>query len=516
MPAKAPRSTGGGKNIVSPPWVRNAALANVYDVIERLRGKKDLAVVGDTLHEIIDARHWNLLVADENEKNNFMMSYVVSNGTARRNLHNVYNIFNSGLVQTAANSGDPIFVHSVLEDKRFSVEYDAFLGQGEKIMRGPGAFIPLVATRSSRMVGVLAVMDWESAVAEAGVQKRDLLVITCSILALIIENITTVRALRRVALTDHLTGLYNRRSLVSIVDRVIEECVRYKRSMSLAVIDIDNFKAINDTCGHLKGDEVLVNLAGILNASVRKLDYVMRFAGDEFVVVMPDTSSESADIVINRIRKNFETIKLQTVIGYSISIGSYSGPPRDIGYMFSQADIQMYKEKERSGGNSRGAAAGAGDKENSTTNGRGGGRKSKSEASRAISRNSKQGLQKNTKERSNKNKSASPGKSASNGQKNSEKDVDTLPAVIEEGGPTPEERPQLGGLADDVDIGSEIGHKGSIHGTSSAPSPVAPPSPPRKKGAAAGGAQKKKRTGTGGSSGGGSAEPQGVAALSGG
>ena len=525
MPEKAPKPTadsgGGEKNNTPVPQVRNTALAHVYDIIERLRGKKDLAVVGDALHEIIDARHWNLLVADENEKNNFMMSYVVSDGAARRKLHNVYNIFNSGLVQTAANSGDPIFVRSVLDDKRFSMEYDAFLGQGEKVMRGPGAFIPLVATRSSRMVGVLAVMDWEPGVTEEGTEQRDLLVITCSILALIIENIITVRALRRVALTDHLTGLYNRRSLVSIVDRVIEECVRYKRSMSLAVIDIDNFKAINDTCGHLKGDEVLVNLAGILNASVRKLDYVMRFAGDEFVVVMPDTTRESADIVMNRIRKNFETSKLQTIIAYSISMGSYSGPPRDIGYMFSQADIQMYKEKEESKEES--SDAGGDDKQNNTRS-TGRGRKSKSEASRAISRSSKQDLQKNAKEGSRKNKSTSSGKSAPNSQKKVEKEMGVHPG---KGGVarSPGERPQLGALTEDVDIGSEIGHKGGARGGGPAPaaalalSPGAPPPPPRRGSGA--GAQKKKSTGAenpseGGDDGDGgeSAEPQGVAALS--
>jgi diguanylate cyclase (GGDEF)-like protein len=101
---------------------------------------------------------------------------------------------------------------------------------------------------------------------------------------------------------DALTGLLNHLSFKNIFEREFERHRRHERNMSMLFIDIDHFKRINDDCGHQMGDRVLREVARILTASLRKTDYVFRYGGDEFVVLMPETDSERASMLAERIR----------------------------------------------------------------------------------------------------------------------------------------------------------------------------------------------------------------------
>ena len=264
-----------------------------------------------------------------------------ANGQARRKLQNIEITLTDGILQAALNSRNIVYAEDIRTDSRFGGKHDTLLG--EDCVIGKSFIVPLYPCSGKRPLGLLALYDIQPM--EQIDYYRCLLQSFATILAFTIERLKLVRDLKREALTDHLTGLHNRRSLVSIVDREIEQCLRYDRPISFVLIDVDNFKSINDTDGHLHGDAVLVNLAEILHKSVRRLDYVIRFAGDEFVVLMPDTSERQMSEIIYRIKENFGSQKLPATVKYAISIGSYSGSPQSLQHMFVKADKEMYKQK---------------------------------------------------------------------------------------------------------------------------------------------------------------------------
>ena len=106
--------------------------------------------------------------------------------------------------------------------------------------------------------------------------------------------------------TDDLTGIYNRRHIFVELEREIERAIRYERPLSGMMIDVDDFKKINDRYGHLTGDRVLRSFTRILEDSIRKIDILGRYGGDEFLLILPETRIEEARMVAERIRKSLQ------------------------------------------------------------------------------------------------------------------------------------------------------------------------------------------------------------------
>lgn len=121
-------------------------------------------------------------------------------------------------------------------------------------------------------------------------------------LASTLYNAKLFKHTQKMSLTDHLTGLYNRRHFDELLDHEYFRAHRYRHPLSLALIDIDNFKQINDTLGHPSGDLVLQQMANLLRKSTREVDIVARYGGEEFALLLPDTSLEQAAILIERLR----------------------------------------------------------------------------------------------------------------------------------------------------------------------------------------------------------------------
>jgi diguanylate cyclase (GGDEF)-like protein len=154
--------------------------------------------------------------------------------------------------------------------------------------------------------------------------------------------------MKAMANTDPLTRCYNRRFLYEIMERVLEQHRRYAMPLSLLYIDIDHFKAINDQRGHHTGDEVLKTVGAILNELTRKGDYVFRWGGDEFLVLLSATE-EDAKIKCDQIRRAFlESVIVQDLPdGVDVSIGIVAVPSeaRHLDPLIDQADREMYRRK---------------------------------------------------------------------------------------------------------------------------------------------------------------------------
>jgi diguanylate cyclase (GGDEF)-like protein len=154
--------------------------------------------------------------------------------------------------------------------------------------------------------------------------------------------------MKAMAVTDPLTRCYNRRLLYEIAEHELEQHRRYKLPLSILYIDIDHFKAINDTRGHHTGDEVLKTMGAILRELTRQADYVFRWGGDEFVVLLSAGELEAKNKA-NQIRRAFleSAIVANLPDGVDVSIGCVPVPPdtKDFDPLIDQADREMYRRK---------------------------------------------------------------------------------------------------------------------------------------------------------------------------
>ncbi len=145
---------------------------------------------------------------------------------------------------------------------------------------------------------------------------------------------------------DPLTGLYNRRCFYDRMNYEMEKMKRTKLPLSLALIDIDNFKAINDTYGHLEGDRVLVQIAGIFKTNARSVDTIVRWGGEEFAMILPETDENGAMALAERVRKRVEGSDWKNIVTVSTGITTVC-QGCDAEKIMSIADRALYKAKER-------------------------------------------------------------------------------------------------------------------------------------------------------------------------
>lgn len=138
------------------------------------------------------------------------------------------------------------------------------------------------------------------------------------------ENHLERKNLEKQSRTDDLTGLFNRRHIFSELEKEVHRAVRYKRDLSGMMIDLDNFKQVNDCYGHAIGDRVLYSFARMLEKSVRTMDVLGRYGGDEFLIVLPETGLSSAKVIAERIQSvasNYQKQVLWEFKSISVSIG---------------------------------------------------------------------------------------------------------------------------------------------------------------------------------------------------
>lgn len=152
------------------------------------------------------------------------------------------------------------------------------------------------------------------------------------------------------AIRDELTGVYNRRYLMERIAEETQRCIRNGSVFCICIIDIDFFKQINDTYGHLAGDEVLRTVARTASGALRQTDFFGRFGGEEFVMVLTDTLAEGAMTSSERVRKSIENLAFPEIsagLKVSISIGIAEHARRgDPEATFKRADDALYQAKE--------------------------------------------------------------------------------------------------------------------------------------------------------------------------
>ena len=152
--------------------------------------------------------------------------------------------------------------------------------------------------------------------------------------------------------TDELTGLANIRAFASIVERELERSRRFDTPLALVMVDIDDFKDVNDSYGHQQGDEVLAQVAGVLRKLSRELDAPARYGGEELAVVLPQTDAAGAELLAQRMREAVQALEVPRIGGRgtlsvtaSFGVASVPESARDRGGLIAAADAALYRAK---------------------------------------------------------------------------------------------------------------------------------------------------------------------------
>jgi diguanylate cyclase len=152
---------------------------------------------------------------------------------------------------------------------------------------------------------------------------------------------------RNAAITDPLTGAFNRRGFYDMFERELARSLRTGSGLALALIDLDNFKHLNDALGHQAGDDALVHLVNVLRSAMRPSDVLCRFGGEEFILLLPDTSLADAESAISRFRQEFAA---QPLPGHDYSLSFSAGvviqtPTETLDALIGRADTATYAAK---------------------------------------------------------------------------------------------------------------------------------------------------------------------------
>ena len=247
----------------------------------------------------------------------------------------------SGVIGWVARNRRPLLVADVHADGRY---FEAFPMTKSELA------VPILFDEQ-----VLGVINVESTqVAFFDDEDRQLIEVVATYLAISLSNIRSREDLHEQAVRDPLTGLFNRHYFNSIISSETNRSDRYDRPLSLMMLDIDGFRAVNNRMGHLQGDEILQRVARMIERNVRDADRVIRYGGDEFLVVMPETNGKGdAERVAARLRRDIRMILEGTpaeALGLSLglSIGVYSRAPGDRKSMeeiLEEVDRRMYADK---------------------------------------------------------------------------------------------------------------------------------------------------------------------------
>ncbi|MGZ8647810.1 MAG: sensor domain-containing diguanylate cyclase, partial [Solirubrobacteraceae bacterium] len=214
---------------------------------------------------------------------------------------------------------------------------------------------PLRATDSGRVLGLISVARTGRSFSEA---ERELFSYLSNQAGVSIENVDLHETVRLQAVTDELTGLFNHRRFQEVMSTEVERARRFGQGMGLVMLDIDDFKRVNDTYGHMQGDMVLREVARVLKDSSREIDEPARYGGEEMAVALPGTDLEGAYLFAERVRRRIESLELSLIDGdgsmrvtASFGVASLAGgseAKKD--NLVAAADAALYRAK-RSGKN---------------------------------------------------------------------------------------------------------------------------------------------------------------------
>src|SRR4051812_25397480 len=267
-----------------------------------------LRTILDHMERFIDAELWTLLMLDQSSQE---LYYALAAGGEEASLRDLRVKVGEGVAGWVAQHGETLIVPEALDDPRLQTPVAARLRKVRSVIA-----LPLRGRKGTH--GVIEILNPRPG------QLTDYSIAFLHILAdhaaIAIENAHDVARIQQLTITDDTTGLFNVRHLYDKLGRELERGQREGRPVSLAFIDLDQFKLVNDVHGHLVGSELLARAGRCLQELSRKQDYCFRYGGDEFVIMMPETDAYAALEQATALHRSLQATRFRMKNGLELNV----------------------------------------------------------------------------------------------------------------------------------------------------------------------------------------------------
>src|ERR1700680_3549349 len=246
-----------------------------------------LRTIMEKIDEFLRPDTWSLLLVDDVKQE---LYFELAVGKGAQALKDVRIKMGQGIAGWVAQQDEAVVVPDVSKDTRFFSKVD------EKTKMETRSIVAVPVRYRDHCLGVIELIN---CVERQGFMERDLALLEAlaDFAAIALENARHVKRIHELTITDDCTSLYNARHMDFILETEIYRSQRYGYEFSVVFIDLDHFKAINDTHGHLVGSKLLAEVGQIVKSACRRIDFAFRYGGDEFVIVLPQASKGNAFLV---------------------------------------------------------------------------------------------------------------------------------------------------------------------------------------------------------------------------
>jgi len=311
------------------------ALASTLDL------QKILQTVMEKISDFLQPDTWSLLMLDEATQE---LYFEIAIGAGAHKLKDVRLKLGEGIAGWVAQHGEPVLIEDVKRDPRFSRRFDELTQMDTRSV----VCVPIRGREK-----ILGVIELVNCLGRESFRREDIPILKslADYAAIALENARYVQRIHELTITDDCTALYNARHLNFVLDAEIYRSTRYNYEFSVIFLDLDHFKQINDTRGHLVGSKLLWMIGDIIKGHLRLIDYAFRYGGDEFVVLLPQTAKKNSLMVVRRLKdllnsKVFFTDEgLNIMVTASFGVASFPNDGRTRKELLRMADEAMYLVK---------------------------------------------------------------------------------------------------------------------------------------------------------------------------
>jgi diguanylate cyclase (GGDEF)-like protein len=311
------------------------ALASTLDL------QKILQTVMEKISDVLQPDTWSLLMLDETAQE---LHFEIAIGAGADKLKDVRLKVGEGIAGWVAQTGEPVLVEDAKRDPRFTPRIDEVTQTDTRSV----VCVPIKGKEK-----ILGVIELVNCLGRESFRREDIPILKslADYAAIALENARYIQRIHELTITDDCTALYNARHLNFVLDAEIYRSTRYGYEFSVIFLDLDHFKQVNDTHGHLVGSKLLWMIGDLIKGHLRLIDYAFRYGGDEFVVLLPQTSKQNSLMVVRRLKDLlnstlfFTEEALNIMVTASFGVASFPADGRTRRELLRMADEAMYLVK---------------------------------------------------------------------------------------------------------------------------------------------------------------------------